>query len=309
MKLNLLPTYVSSESKTRNAVVGMVVLIVIGVCAAVFLKVWSEGTLAKAKENEASERQRADDADKESKKADAIMSSPTANAIVRNLNLAAAMDKHNSDYPDIYDKVRQFIPDYFRVTSMSAAPAGEKTCIVTLTGVVSTYQQYADLMLALLRIPGATSVSRSGYQLDDSYIPALTQEDQHGYRIKPGQQNLPDDPLQRLAILESQGTSTGYVGVSGFGGDPEETRGAMPGASLITVQVTIPGELMTPDPRSTLSSSGGAPATGAAGGFGAPPANAAAAPKTGGNPPAPDDSGTTAPKGRGGKGKNAGDDE
>lgn len=274
MKLNLVPTYVSKEGQSRNSVAIAVVLAVIGIAAAVVMIVFSGQTLAAAKSKEAEQRTRAEQADTQSKKADAMMASEHAKALATNVSLADAMEKHSTVYPDIYDKVIGYIPPYFRITSMSAAPAGEGTCIITLSGVISTYQQYADLMLALLRIPGATNVSRAGYQLDAEYVPSLTPEDQAGRPIKPGQQNLPDDPLARLSALESQGSYSGYTGVSNFGGDPDLTRGPMPGSSLVTVTVTIPGNLMTPDPRATLSGGGSSASLtsggGAARGFGGP---------------------------------------
>ena len=269
MKLNLVPTYVAKEGRGTQAVFVSLFLVVLGIIAAVVMIVMSGSDLAKAKEAEAAAKTRADQADTESKKADAIMGSEVASTIERNLSLAKAMDAHSTVYPDLYDKVRGYIPPYFRLTAMSAAPAGEGTSIVTLTGVVDSYQQYADLMLALLRIPGASNVSRTGYQLDADYVPALTPEDQSGRRIKPGAGNEPDDPIERLNYLQAKGSYTGYQAVSNFGGDPDLTRGPMPGASLITVTVTIPGNLMTPDPRATLAGGGGAAApaaTPAAGG-------------------------------------------
>jgi hypothetical protein len=311
MKLNLLPTYVSKEKQSTNAIIGAIGLVVIGLIVTAVMMTYSSGVLASAKQHESDARTRAEQADTESKKADAIMASDVASAVVRNLNLARAMEAHSSVYPDLFDKVRGYIPPYFRLTTMSAAPAGDTTCIVTLTGVVSTYQQYADLMLALLRIPGSSSVSRSGYQLDAAYVPGLTPEDQTGRAIKPGQQNVPDDPIAKLQYLEAQGSYSGYLGVSNFGGDGDLTRGPMPGTSLITVQVTMPGQLMAPDPRATLSSSGAgggstALAGGAASGFGAPGAGAGKAAATPPPSQAPDASAGT---GKGGKKGKSGDEE
>jgi hypothetical protein len=129
-------------------------------------------------------------------------------------------------------------------------------------------------MLALLRIPGATSVSRTGFQMGDQYVPNLSVTDQTGRPIRPGEPPIPDDPLQRLDYFVARGGTTGYTGVGGFGSGPENAvRGAMPNASQVTVTVTFPFEypkanpvyrgLLGPDPIATLRAAGSAPAGGA----------------------------------------------
>ena len=197
---------------------------------------------------------RAQEAQSISQKADAIMSSENVALVVRNINLAQAMEAHSKVYPELYNMVRGYIPSFFRLTSLSAAPAGATTSTVTMTGTITTYQQYADVMLALWRMPGAISVSRTGYQLNDPYIPGLTPQDQIGRAVSPNEGNLPDDPMQRLAAMESNAQPNSYQNVGNFGGDPTLTRGAMPTESLVTIQVTLNKDIETPDPRATLSS-------------------------------------------------------
>src|SRR2546430_13626538 len=55
-----------------------------------------------------------------------------------------------------------FRSQFFRINSITATPNDANTVTVTMNGVIHTAQEYADLMLALLRIPGAQAVSRSG---------------------------------------------------------------------------------------------------------------------------------------------------
>lgn len=281
MKLNLLPTKIATGEKSRSAVIQAIILGVIGIVVAVMLIVLSSQSLSKAKSDEADARTQAQAAVDKAAQADAIMGSDVVNSVARDVNLSKAMMTHNSVYPDLYDEVRRYIPPFFRVTSMSAAPVDDKTSTVTLTGVITSYQQYADLMLALLRIPGATGVSRSGFQDDDAYVPGLNATDQTGRIIKPGQSNLPDDPYARLQALEAQAQAPGYLGAGNFGSSPDLTRGAMPGESLITVQVTLPKDLQTPDPRATLTQpvgSGGATASAGAAGIPAGPGGPAGVP-------------------------------
>lgn len=270
MKLNLLPTYVSKGNQTKTATVVSVLLALLGILGAVAMIFISKDQLTKARDDAQSKMEQAAKAVAVSKQADQVVSD--AQMILRNINLADAMLKHNDAYPDLYRDIKPYIPGFFRVTSISATPNDAQTATVTLTGTLKTFQQYADVMIALYRIPGATSVSRSGYVNGDPYIPSLTDTDQNGRPIKPGQTNVPDDKYQRLAYYQAQGTVTGFTGEGGFGtANTDQPRGAMPGYSLVTIQVVIPRALQTPDPRATLQlqtggpSGGGIPGPGAAG--------------------------------------------
>jgi hypothetical protein len=156
---------------------------------------------------------------------------------------------------------------------------------VNMTGTVANAQQYADLMLALLRIPGATAVTRGGLQSDDMEVPALTLVDQQGKPRKASKAPIPDDPLERLAYFESEVAPTGYLNAGGFGQTEDATqKGARPGESVIAVSVTIPRNIQTPNPRATIQSLAGSgtsavpaaattpPPPAAAGGKGSTPA-------------------------------------
>lgn len=265
MKLNLLPTYVSKGNQAKTATVVSVLLALLGVLGAVGLIFISKGQLRDARADAESKLEQAARAVATSKQADVVVND--AQMIIRNINLADAMLKHSDVYPDLYRDLKPYIPGFFRVTQMSAAANGPEMATVTLTGTLKTYQQYADLMIALYRIPGAVTVSRGGYNNVDPYIPNLTETDRYGRPIRPGQGNIPEDPYQRLAYFQAQGGVTGFTGEGGFGtGDTTQPRGAMPGYSLVTVSIVLPRNLQAPDPRATLQAQGGAAAGAAPGG-------------------------------------------
>jgi len=274
MKLNLLPTYVGKEKAVRSAIFLSFILAAAGVGAAVFMITSSEAEVTKSKQRMDDALPQAQAAVAEAKKADVIIQG--ARVLILNSNLAQAMDDHNYKYVDTYDKVRPYIPSYLRVTNMTAAPAGENT-VVTLTGVLQTQQQYADTMLALLRIPGAISVSRGGYNIVEKVVPGLSEGSQNSIPIEPGAAPVPDDPLARMEYLMNQPRTQGFLDVGGFGTDvPNQTYGAMPNWSVVTFSVVFPGNIQTPNPRATLATVGaaGAPAGGGAPGGGGPPAPA-----------------------------------
>ena len=291
MKLNLVPTHVSKEKASGGAIFVMLLLIVVGIIGAVFMVSFSGAKLAASKATEADALNRAEKAKAVSDQADALMADGKTHALTRNVSLAEAMYAHSTVYPDLYDTIRRYVPSYYRVTSMAASPGEPGTCVVTLTGVLTTYQQYADLGLAFMRIPGAVGYSPSGYQNTDAYVPNLTPEDMVGRKVHPGDGNIPDDALARLRYETQQGQLTGFMNAGGFGDDDQTQKGAMPNASLVTISVTLVSDLkhhydiQTPDPRQTLALGVSTAATsttagGAGAGFGTPPA-------PGGNPPPP----------------------
>lgn len=254
MKLNLLPTTVSKERKARGAIVGAALLAIGGIIAGVFLTVSSQASLTAAKQTEADARPPADRAVATSQQADTIIAQ--AAPIIRNSELAKSVVAHNRKYPDLYDKVLPYVPSFFRLTSVSATPSGEQAT-VQMQGVLTSYQQYSNLMLALLRIPGAQTVGRSGYIDRDLSVPQLTPDDQRATPIAPGQTAVPDDPLERLAYYQAQATTQAYTGIGNFGSEDTDLRLAGPESSLITVTVLMDANLQVPDVRSTLRSAGG----------------------------------------------------
>lgn len=263
MKLNLLPTHVSKSGQAKSAMIASLIMVVASIAAAVFLLTSSKAALAKVKEEAYAVKPDADLAVAIAKKADDLINGRPpykvpAPLIARNTALANAMLDHSKVYPDLYREVVQYVPDFFRVTSLQAQPmAGGQVAQVNITGIIHTFQQYADLMIALLRIPGAVSVSRSGYTNNDMYVPELILTDQIGIPIRPDQPRLSSNALDRLneMIAAAAGQTGGFQNIGGFGTeDVEIAKGAMPGWSEINVTVLIIGRnLQTPNPRATLS--------------------------------------------------------
>jgi hypothetical protein len=298
MKLNLLPTYVSKEKQGRFAVLGSVILAAAGLAAMLFLIRSSRDAVQVEQNRINAAKPDADTAVAISKQADDVMNQ--ARGLILNMNLADAMNTHSKEYPDLYDEVRQYIPSFYRISSLNAVPNGAESVTVTMTGYLSTFQQYADLMVALLRIPGATAVSRSGFQLTDPLVPNLVPEDQTARPFKPGDPRIPDDPMDRLDLQIANAQLTGFQGAGGFGTTNRPiVRGAMPTQSTVTVAVVIAGkDLQTPDPRATLaqaSSLWGAPAATPASGTAPAATNPAPGTARPGTPPTTSNRPTTPP--------------
>jgi Tfp pilus assembly protein PilN len=275
MKLNLLPTHVSKEKVTRTALLMSILLFVVCILGAIGLYTKANADLADSQKDIPELRGEAQRATDVAAKADQVMQQSVT--LLRNTQLAQAMLEHNKVYPALYNKVNRYIPAFFRVTSESAVPTGPGVSTVTLVGILDTYQQYADLMLALLRIPGVSSVSRTGFTNNNMIVPAPTQIDQYGKPRRPGDAPIPDDPLQRLEYFQSRGAVTAYQNQGGFGSGQPGLRGPMPNSSQVTVTLVIGEDLQTPDPRATLAAGGGSTTPGTGGGPGA----------TGGQTPAP----------------------
>ncbi len=253
MKVNLLPRSVGADALVkRSFFIGLLILI-IAILGSAVLVAKGKSDLANAEDANTQAMARASATKAEYDQADAVMAEPDTLLLARNIQLASAMQQHCATYPNLYNLVRRYVPSFYRLTSISAAPVDAKTCTVTMTGTIDSFQHYADVMLALWRIPGASSVGRSPYTITPTVVPALTPDDQIGTPIPEGSTNIPTDPLQRIdALSASAGTDT-YSGVGNFGGDPTETKGATPTESLVTIQVTLPFQLQTPDPQATLS--------------------------------------------------------
>ncbi len=260
MKLNLLPKHVA-KSQGSKAAFFVMLLIIGGAAAGTFLLIKSgQDQLAEARAPIDGYRATVSRAMGKSAMADTIIAEMTN--IDRNIKLTEAMLSHNAAYTNLYREVMGYIPAYYRITSISAAPSGAEACTVNMQGVLKTHRQYADLVLALYRMPGVTSVTRGGYSLVDPRVPALNEADQFGTAVKPGEANLPSDPEARMAALIQRAQEpTGFRNINNFGTE-NPLKGAMPEWSTVTVTMTITGKnITTPDPRGTLlqGGTGGAP--------------------------------------------------
>ncbi|MBI5708432.1 MAG: hypothetical protein HZC36_15725 [Armatimonadetes bacterium] len=292
MKLNLLPTYVSKEKSAKAAWFVSAIIALAAVGATYFMIQQSKQAHADARAKVEELQPRAANAAAVAKQADLIMAS--ARGIIVNADLAHAMMDHNNTYADLYAEVERYVPGFFRLNSISATPVDADNCVVTMAGVIRTYEDYADLMLALLRIPGAMTVSRNGYQVSDMYVPPLSEADQRGTPIKVGDTNVPEDPADQIEYFAARAAPQGYLGVGGFGSGTPGLRQSMPGWQDITVSVVLSNRhIQTPDPRATLaaSASGGGGSGGgggtAPGGIPAPGAPPAAGGRPTGGPPNP----------------------
>jgi hypothetical protein len=269
MKLNLLPTNVNKGAKTRNAIIGSVLLAALGVAGMVALTTISNQDLRDAKQLEADARPKAQRAVDTSAQADVVMSS--ARGITTNSALSEAVIKHSRVYPDFYDQVLPQIPSFFRVTQITATPGSADSVTVNIQGVLDTYQQYADLMIGLLRIARlgpdgkvvldpttkkptylVQTVSRNGYIDRSMIVPPVTVDDQNGRPRFQADAAIPDNEFDRLAYYEAKAAVQRFEGVGGFGDSSVALRTAGPDSSLISVTIVMAGTLQVPDVSSTL---------------------------------------------------------
>jgi hypothetical protein len=269
MKLNLLPQTVSKGRALKSAWFVFVIMLAAACAIAAMLIINSQKALKDAEDSVQAKQQDAADAVATSAQADAQIAK--AADLIRDASLAQAMIDHNDVYPKLYDDLLPYVPSFFRLTSITATPVDATTSSVTMTGTLETYQQYADLMLALMRFKDATSISRTGFNFDESLVPPISQDNLNPMPHKPSEPVIPSDQLERLQYYQSLGRTAGYTGQGNFGsGDPDVVRGAMPGESLITVVLTVKRDLQVPDPQATLLAAGSAAAP-AAGGLGGMP--------------------------------------
>ena len=264
MKLNLLPTYVGKGKQLTVAIVFGVMLM--AACAGLTSVMISDAhqDLAEAKTKATQYDKSIDDAIAYSGKAEEIITPLTT--VVRNINLGNAMLDHSHVYPDFYNKMRPYIPDFFRITNEQATPTDNQTVTFRVTGELKSQEQYRDLMLALLRIPGAKTVTRSGFTPKFAILPGVTEQDQSPVAPKPGEAALPKDQLERMNALIASGAEKAFTPAKGYGGDPGE-RGPTPEEQEITATILLQDpqyNLLTPDPSATL----GVGSTTAAGGGG-----------------------------------------
>lgn len=265
MKLNLLPTRIKKERSGNWAWIPAILLAVAGWAWAIYIGQWADGEIAKQKSRITAATPDATEAVAVVGQADSIIQQ--SRGLILNSNLAASMLKHNTAYTETYDEVQKYIPSFFRPYNMQLTPNGSTSATLTMTGAIGTFQQYADLMAALYRIPGATAVTRSGFSDDFATVPNLIEIDQTGRKFKPSEARLPDDPMDRMNTQIANSGTPDFNGTGGFGGfgDADTTRQAMAGNSDITVTVTLARDVTTPDPRGTLAQAAALwPAAGAA---------------------------------------------
>jgi hypothetical protein len=163
------------------------------------------------------------------------------------------------------------MPAFFRVTQITATPGSADTVTVNIQGVLDTYQQYADLMIGLLRIAKlgpdgkvvldpktkkptylVQTVSRNGYIDRSMIVPPVTLDDQNGRPRFQADAAIPDNEFDRLAYYEAKAAVQRFEGVGGFGDSSVALRTAGPDSSLISVTIVMSGTLQVPDVSGTL---------------------------------------------------------
>lgn len=253
MKLNLLPKIVDTTSRAKKAFVLSMLALVGSILAAIWMITTSQARLDAANKRLEEVKPDYDAVVKIAADADALISSGKVKQVALNASLAKVMKDYNDKYVDLYAYVMPYIPRFFRIVSINATPIDDKTCTVTLTGPVQNAQQYADLMLALLRIPNATSVGRTGFQSEDVIVPPLTEIDQVGRPRKESEAPIPDDAVARLDYFENQRVPSGFFGSGNYGITEAGTEKTVkPRESLITVSIVLPRDIRTPNPRATI---------------------------------------------------------
>ena len=286
MKLNLLPTTEKKSRAGRTAGLVAAVIVASAIGLSIAMMIISKTALEHEKSAIGDLPQQVADADATSKSADTIIAS--AADVIRNAQLAQAMIDHNDVYPKLYDDVKRYIPPYYRLQTISATPLSATQSRLTLVGTLQGYQKYADLMLALMRFKDAATVTRTGYALNDPVVPAIDLVDPKGVMRKAGESPVPEDGLERLAYFQAKAAAapSGYLNSGGYGSGTTETRGALPNASVVTIQMDVNRNLQVPLAAETLRAAGSATA-GVAGG----PPVVGGAPVGGQGPAAPPGSG------------------
>src|SRR5690349_24732829 len=165
MKLNLLPKHVAKAQGSKGAFFAAIILVAVAGAGAFLMISSGRKQLQEARDKVQPATVPVSQALGYSAMADTVISRVTS--IDRNLKLTEAMLAHNSKYVDLYREVMQYIPGYYRITNLTATPTGPDTTTVTMSGVMQTHRQYADIVAALYRMPGVQSVSRSNYAIVD----------------------------------------------------------------------------------------------------------------------------------------------
>ena len=161
MKLNLLPKSVSKNVASKSTFFMMLLIVLASLVGAFLYNQKLTGDLAGWKAQAESKVASATKVVAVSQEADRIVSE--ARITLTNAQLVQAIDAANESYPDLYDEIREYIPSFFRVQSMDATSKNATTATVTVRGYLKTFQQYSDVMIALLRFPDATAIGRSGF--------------------------------------------------------------------------------------------------------------------------------------------------
>ncbi|MCH8274881.1 MAG: hypothetical protein IH851_08825 [Armatimonadetes bacterium] len=161
MKLNLVPKAVAKDVASRTTFFVVLIAVIASLVGAFALNLNNQGELSKWKGMAEQKKEHADRVVATAAHADDVISEATI--ILTNTQLVQDIDAANMAYPVLYDGIREYIPSFFRVRTMEAQSTGANAATVTITGYLKTFEQYSDIMIALLRYPRAVGVGRSGF--------------------------------------------------------------------------------------------------------------------------------------------------
>ena len=251
MKLNLLPKTAARSAQSRTALMVMSLLVVATLAGTMLYASQVSKTLAGYKEEVQAKEVLAKQVVDTAASADTILAN--SKIVLTNSELVSQIDNSNGKYPRLYNTLKGYIPAFMRVRSISAASGGPDQSVVTIQGYLKTFQQYSDVMIALLRFPGCSAVGRSGFGPVASgdagpfgYDPANPQRGPiPGWSSVTLTMSITSGPFANLQAPDPRATLQG----AGTGTVPAPAGGGQPG-------VTPP-----PPPPNTATSGGGAAAS------------------------------------------------
>ena len=258
MKLNLLPHYQDPGLQSKKAIQRGGVGVLCALAVSLFLIFWSGLGLGEAQAEIEALEPEAQLAYRTALRADEIMKG--AAFLTTDLKLAEAIQKQNQNAITLFQEVMEYLPSFFRLTSLNAAPKGEQDAVVVLEGVIHSYQEYADLMLALLRMPDVSKVQRSKPDIKESPVPPLVPEDQIGISVLAGSPRIPSEPLKRMDVMIAEAAKPQSVPpeikLPTLAGAQEYHQYVklLPGDSVVKIEMLVKNhKFQVPNPRLTLA--------------------------------------------------------
>jgi hypothetical protein len=161
MKLNLIPKTAAKGAASKTMFIVALAAVIFSLVAAFMYNQSLQTTLQSWKDDTAQMKVSADEVVRATKEADEIVAK--AQIVLTNKALYDQIVASNTAYPDTYDEVKEYIPSFFRVRTFSAQSTGERTSTMTISGYLRSFQQYSDVMIALLRCPSVVQIGRNGF--------------------------------------------------------------------------------------------------------------------------------------------------
>ncbi|MGI8922658.1 MAG: hypothetical protein ACR2HJ_01230 [Fimbriimonadales bacterium] len=232
MKLNLLPKSVAKNVQSKTVFLAMAGLLLATLLGSFLYARKVSGDLQSYIAEANAKQPLAEQVVATSASADKIIAD--AKTVLTNSALVKEIDVANGKYPRLYNTLRLYLPRFLRVRSISAQSGGPTASVVTIQGYLKTFQQYSDVMIALLRFPGCSAVGRSGFgpvapgdQGPFGYNPdAAARGPIPGYSAVTLTMAITSGPHANLQAPDARATLSGAV--SGAGGTSQGAPGAPP---------------------------------------------------------------------------------